>query len=318
MTKLTKLMTLIPLVALGAACNGAAPTAPDLAAPEMDSTYATTKAVDAIGDPCKAISAVTLSLAASPTQSTVIQASYVSFGSVTRCAAPVWTSTPKGALLAHTNPFKTRINPLYKSVTVFATAPNGVQGRIHIGLSTESEAASCKDITGVNLKRILLPQAGTLLQASYTSLGGSMNRCPAPAWTSVPAGALITDVNPFRVRVDPAYKFVTVYATAANGVQGSIFIGSRTDADAASCKDITGVDLKRVLVPRRGVVIKATYVALGGVPTQCAAPVWSSDPKGALLLDLNPFKIHVAPQFTLVTVFAMAPNGVQGQIVIGR
>jgi len=223
--KLTKLMTLIPLVALGAACNGAGPTAPDnLAAPEMNSTYSTTKAVD----------------------------------------------------------------------------------------------ASCKDITGVSLKRILPPQAGTILiQSSYTSFG-SIRGCPAPAWTSVPVGALIRDVDPFRIRVDPAYKFVTVYATAANGAQGSIAIGSRTDADVAGCKDIMGVDLKRLLVPRRGVVIKATYVALGGVTAQCAAPVWSSDPKGALLLDLNPFKIHVAPQFTLVTVYAMAPNGVRGQIVIGR
>jgi len=315
MTKLTKLMTLIPLVALGAACNGAAPTAPDsVSAPEMGSAYGSEKAIGP--NPCSGISGVTLKLMASPSQSTLIQASYTSFGSVGRCAAPVWTSVPDGALISDTNPFKTRVNPAFKSVTVFATAPNGVQGRIHIGLSTEAAAASCKDITGVSLKQILLPQAGTtLIQSSYTSFG-SIRGCPAPVWTSVPANALINDANPFRIRVSPLFKFVTVYATAANGVQGSITIGSR--AEAVGCKNITAVELKLVLVPQRGTVIKASYVALGGLDTRCAAPVWASNPKGALVNDTNPFKTRIAPGFTQVTVFATAPNGVQGQMVIGR
>ena len=132
MTKLTKLMTLIPLVALGAACNGAAPTAPDsVSAPEMGSAYGSEKAIGP--NPCSGISGVTLKLMASPSQSTLIQASYTSFGSVGRCAAPVWTSVPDGALISDTNPFKTRVNPAFKSVTVFATAPNGVQGQMVIG-----------------------------------------------------------------------------------------------------------------------------------------------------------------------------------------
>jgi hypothetical protein len=134
MTKFTKLLTLIPLVALGAACNGASPTAPDnMVAPEASAAYDSSKAIGPSPDACKGITSVKLTLVPTPQRSIVIKATYLGFGGTdTRCAAPVWTSNPQDALIANSDLFKTGVNQVFKSVVVFATAPNGVQSRISV------------------------------------------------------------------------------------------------------------------------------------------------------------------------------------------
>ena len=227
MTKFTKLLTLIPLVALGAACNGASPTAPDMVAPDASAAYDSSKAIGPSADSCKNITGVELTLVPTPQRSTVIKATYVGLGSLsTRCAAPVWTSNPQGALISNSNPFKTGVKQSVTSVTVFATAPNGVQGHIQIGPVYNSQAigpVAC-NITGIELKLVPTPQHSTLIRATYVGFGGTGTRCAAPVWTSDPQGALIANINPFKTGVNQVFKSVTVFATAPNGVRGRISV----------------------------------------------------------------------------------------------
>jgi hypothetical protein len=99
-------------------------------------------------------------------------------------------------------------------------------------------------------------------------------------------------------------------------VQGSIQIGPVYNSQAigpVAC-NITGIELKLVPTPQHSTLIRATYLGFGG--TRCAAPVWTSDPQGALIANINPFKTGVNQVFKSVTVFATAPNGVRGRISV--
>lgn len=226
MTKFTKLLTLIPLVALGAACNGASPTAPDnMLAPDASAAYDSSKAIVPSPDACQSITSVRLTRVPTSQRSIVIKATYLGLsGWNTRCAAPVWTSNPQDSLISNSNPFKTGVKARLTSVTVFATAPNGVQGRIQIGPVYNSQAigpVAC-NITGIKLNLVPTPDRSTVIKATYVGFGGT--RCAAPVWTSTPQDALISNTNPFKTGVKQVFKSVVVFATASNGVQSRISV----------------------------------------------------------------------------------------------
>ena len=125
MTK--KMLAILGLSTLGAACGHNAPSAPtaaDLLAPEASGSGA----ADALAASCKAVLEVRLSLAPPSKQGIEITASYVGLqGAVSRCPAPTWSSQPDAGLAVSKDPFKVlapRIEGAIYAVT--ATAPSGL------------------------------------------------------------------------------------------------------------------------------------------------------------------------------------------------
>jgi hypothetical protein len=234
MKTITKLLTLTPLLALAAACNGLAPTSPsDLAASDVAAVVATADTSKGVTPSvCKSVADVRLAIVPSPKGILNIRATYVGIGSATsRCPGPSWVSDFQGILVPYKDPFLVGVGAFdTDSVTVTATAPNGVTGSITIKRPpqvTNSAVPACKSIASVGLTIVPGADNITHVKATYVSLGGSQGRCPAPAWTSNPRGVLAYDKDLFKVGVRPSAAFsVTVTATAPNGVSGQIKIGS--------------------------------------------------------------------------------------------
>jgi hypothetical protein len=316
---MTKLLALMPLVVLGAACNGVSPVTPDnpLADDTGSSSAPSATSKDADASNCRSITGVTLSILPSTNQAIVIEAAYVSFGSPIRCQAPVWTSDPRGVLTPQLGGFRVGVSS-NREVVVTAKAPNGVIGRITLPARTADQGASsttCQNVTGVQLK--LVPsttQPAIVVEATYLGFGPSFNNCAAPAWSSNPRGALTPQLNAFRVGVS-SNRSVVVTATAPNGVIGHITIQARDlNASSTLCQGVTGVQLK--LVPSTtfaGVVVEAKYLGFGPSISSCPAPAWTSSPRGALTPQLNAFRVGVSSNHGVI-VTATTRNGVSGQI----
>lgn len=230
MTTMTKFLALMPLVVLGAACGGSSPVAPsnpvatDEGLASAPNASASTKSADLV-DPCRRISAVNLEVVPSTTNGTVVEATYVRFsGSSARCAAPIWSSDPRGALTSQSNRFRVAVSA-GRPVTVTAMAPNGVKGSLTLGgklADLNASATVCQGVTGVSVT--LVPATtfgGVVVEAKYLGFG-PMSSCPAPVWSSVPRGALTPQLNVFRVGVNSPNHDVTVIATTRSGIRGQI------------------------------------------------------------------------------------------------
>jgi hypothetical protein len=198
--------------------------------------------------------------------------------------------------------------------TMSASMPNAAAKSIDLG--------SCKTITAVNLARVPSNQsAGVLLEASYVNLGSGGIRCAAPVWTSTIRGVLTRvptsqqDIS--RVRVTSKLT-VIVTATAPNGVSASIEIkapATTLSIGPSICPGLAAVKVSRMrLTPTSDYVIQATY--LGLTATTCAAPAFTSNPRGLLTAQPDLFRIGVGPHSHSVTVTATAPNGMSGQILL--
>lgn len=224
-----KFLALLPLVVLGAACNGVSPAAPDNL---MSSDEATASAPTAAAESksaettsCHDITGVTLEVVPSSSLATVIQATYVRLGGGSSlCAAPVWSSNPRGLLTPQLNGFRVGVAS-NREVVVTAQAPNGVIGRITLQARTADAAASsaaCSNVTGVQLSVLASStRQGIVVEAKYLGFGPSFGNCAAPAWSSNPRGALTPEINAFRVGV-ASNRGVVVTATAPNGVRGQL------------------------------------------------------------------------------------------------
>src|SRR4029450_7850793 len=131
MSTMTKFLALMPLVVLGAACNGVSPVAPDnpLLADEAADVAAESK--DAAT--CQGVTGVQLKLMASTPQAPiVVEPPYLGFGpSFSHCGAPAWSSNPRGSLTPQLNAFRVGVLS-NREVVVTAQAPNGITGSITI------------------------------------------------------------------------------------------------------------------------------------------------------------------------------------------
>jgi hypothetical protein len=199
-------------------------------------------------------------------------------------------------------------NPL-ASDEGFATAPNAS--------AKSTEADNCRSITGVNLAVLPSTHNAIVVEATYENFGSPI-RCKAPVWTSNPRGVLTPQLGGFRVGVS-SNREVVVTATAPNGVIGRITLQGRTtdiNASTTVCKGVTGVELKLVAsTTRQAILVEATYLRLGSSFGNCAAPAWTSDPRGALTPQKNAFRVGVSSNLEVV-VTATAPNGMIGRITI--
>jgi hypothetical protein len=226
---MTKFLALMPLVVLGAACSGSSPVAPSnplatdegsTSAPNMSAT-----SKDLVPSECRDITGVNLEIMPSTSQAIVIQASYVRLGGTTRCAAPIWTSNPRGALTPQLSAFRTGVSSM-RPVTVTAMAPNGVKGSLTLGgksADLNTSTTLCQGVTGVQLTVVpSTTNASVVVEATYLGFGPSLNNCPAPAWTSNPRGVLTPQLNAFRVGVNSPKRGAIVTATTRNGMRGQI------------------------------------------------------------------------------------------------
>jgi hypothetical protein len=320
MRTITKFLVLIPLVALGAACNGNSPGAPDNPMALGEGSSLDPSAKSDFAPPCNNIAGVELKLVQSPGKDQIVHATYVSLsGSTARCSAPVWVSAPRGLLTADPNPFRVRVKPTTGDVTVTATAPNGVAGRLFIpGPANVKADAVCQNVRGVKLT--VLPSTNvpnTLVRATYVTLGPSMDVCPAPIWDSSPRGNLVTTKDPWVVGVKTV-RPLTISATAPNGVRGSMTLQGKDVSASAACDAVTGVQLRVLPSPTPGVtVVEATYLQFGTSFDKCGAPSWMSDPRGILTSTKNPFQVRVGAARP-ATVTAIAPNGRRAEITLQK
>jgi hypothetical protein len=244
-------------------------------------------------------------------------------GGSVHCAAPVWTSNPRGVvtpvLTNQQNVFRARVNSSL-DVTVTATAPNGVSASILIqgnAAALSIGPALCPGITGVKLSRVsLTPTSDVVIQATYLGLGSSP--CAAPAFTSNPRGVLAVQPDLFRIGVHNQSGPVSVTATAPNGMSASIEVRGVVTALSVGpslCPGVTGVKVSRMqLTPTSNIVIQATYQGLGS--SACAAPAFTSNPRGVLAVQPDLFRIGLGAHSGAVTITATAPNGVAGQIQV--
>jgi hypothetical protein len=326
----TKFLALMPLVVLGAACNGNSPVGPspiadDTMSTAMPNALATSKSVGPAPSACNNISAVNLVRVPSTSFAGIlVEATYVNLGGGSvRCAAPVWTSSPRGVLTPvltnQQNVFRNRVNSNL-NVTVTATAPNGVSASLLIQGSAAALSIGpslCPGVTGVKLARMSMTSTSdVVIQATYLGLGSST--CGAPAFTSNPRGVLAVQPDLFRVGVRNQSGPVNVTATAPNGMTASIEVRGIVTAlsiGPSACPGVTGVKLSRMqLTPTSDLVIQATYQGLGS--STCAAPAFTSNPRGVLAAQPDLFRIGVHGHTGAVTITATAPNGLAGQIQV--
>jgi len=257
MTSLGKVLALMPVVALAAACNGAAPTASTDLSSDLSFTQDGAASAQALRpgptNPCKLVEGIHLQVVESTKTAVWIEAKYkYSQPPVSDCAAPTFTANVRGLQTDAANPYRAgllRVSATTAKLT--ATAPNGISASIQVDLSVPSDtnptdppvseptltpttrqpstvdavANACKAIAGVTVTaRALSSDGGDVsLVATYTYLSPTFASCTvAPAWGSSRRGLAVTK-DGFRATI-PAVSDVktTVSATAPNGVQGQV------------------------------------------------------------------------------------------------
>jgi hypothetical protein len=126
----SKLLAVLVVAALGAACATEAPTSPTVAA--VSDEAAGSVAATAL-DPCADVAAVRLNGAPSPNGQVRVRASYIEKASPACRVRPVWASVPQGLVIATNDPFVVAIaDSPSRRIVVTATAPNGRQGSIRV------------------------------------------------------------------------------------------------------------------------------------------------------------------------------------------
>jgi hypothetical protein len=140
-----KLLALIPVVALAAACNGVAPTSPsNLATFEQASVAAQANATGITPQSCNVTRIVVSVIPNTSDRIVLLRASYLPASTLPMvCAAPSWTASQTNVLVPSpsndsftvgVDVSKTKLKVLVK-----ATAPNGVQGAISLAAASPTK-----------------------------------------------------------------------------------------------------------------------------------------------------------------------------------
>ena len=248
MMKAGKMLALMPIVALAAACNGVAPTSStDLTGDLTTQDGAVTaQGLRPTSNPCKYVESIHLQVIEEKT-AVLVEATYkYSQPSLTTCSAPTFTSNVRGLHVDATNPFRARLlRTAATEAKVTATAPNGVSESIQVvlqgpadtdpptsgptttpndGVSRPTAENACKVIDGVNIT-VQPPDTNGggdyILIASYSYSTPTLTPCAvAPAWSASRRGLTVNPRDGFRASIGASSVETTVYATAPTGVQG--------------------------------------------------------------------------------------------------
>lgn len=233
-TKAAKMLALMPVVALAAACNGAAPTSSTSLSTDLSATD-DSAGVTATGlrAKCEGVAGIQLDIDDTGKTAVWVQATYQYKPTVpapTACPAPSWTADTKGLQVDRSNPFRAGFaRSIGGAAVVTATAPNGVSQvtKVSIGGSAEAptDAASCKTVTGVVISKVSDPDADRVrLVAQYEySTKATMPMCSvAPAWEASRKGLTLDSKDGFQVSIPVSGGKTVVTATAPTGVKGDI------------------------------------------------------------------------------------------------
>src|SRR5688500_15318626 len=255
MTRAAKMLALMPVVALAAACNGVTPTSTtdlsrDLSA-DLSVAEGTATAMGARNKACAVVGAVALHVVDQDKRAVYVEAVYRYTEPVAQdCPAPVWTSRGGELQVDRTNPFRVAVLRTHDgAVTVQATAPNGVTDAITVSLGTPSSSdepaepapntptgtnrpvptnrpapapapVGCQAINGV---RVVVQDPGTAtgnitLVASY-SFATPRSECTlAPTWQASRKGLTVNPRDGFSASITKTDDVTVVYVTAPNGV----------------------------------------------------------------------------------------------------
>ena len=252
MTRVAKMLALLPVVALAAACNGVSPASStgvsgDLTA-DLSAAEGTATAAGLRNKACTLVVGVDLQVVAEDKQAVTIQASYKYAEPVPQdCSAPAWASRDASLRVDRTNPYRVAVLRTHDGVvTVQATAPNGVFDVIAVNLGTPGSTdepvepsvpntnrpaptnrpvptpvpVNCKAIDGVQVE-VVDPGTATgnitlVARYSFTAPG---NECKlAPTWSASRKGLTVDPLNAFSASIPRANDATVVSVTAPNGV----------------------------------------------------------------------------------------------------
>lgn len=252
MTRAAKMLALLPVVAMAAACNGVSPTSStdlsrDLTA-DLSPAEGTATAAGLRNKACTLVTGVDLQVVAEDKQAVTLQASYKYAEPVPQdCPAPVWASRDASLRVDRTNPYRVAVLRTHDGVvTVQATAPNGVFDVIAVNLgtpgttdepvepsvpTTPNRAAptdrpmptpvpvNCKAINGVQVEVVQSPDADSTTLVARYSFTAPGNECKlAPTWSASRKGLTVDPLNPFSASIPQANDATVVSVTAPNGV----------------------------------------------------------------------------------------------------
>jgi hypothetical protein len=251
MTRVAKMLALMPVVALASACNGVSPASStglsrDLTA-DIPAAEGTATATGLRNKACALVGSVSLQVVAEDKRAVYIQASYRYTEPVAQdCPAPVWASRDASLQVDRTNPYRVAVLRTHDgAVTVQATAPNGVSNDIVVALGASTTdpvetvptngpvptnrpvptptPVNCKAIDGIQVQVVQNPDADVVsLQARYT-FSAPGNQCRiAPTWTASRKGLTVDPLNGFSASIPPANDATVVYVTAPNGVEAKV------------------------------------------------------------------------------------------------
>lgn len=230
----SRILALMPVVALAAACNGPAPTS----STDVSTGATATDSGEAAGmtvRPCSNVTGVSLRTEDSSRSMIWVVASYqMSTPGTQNCPAPKWTADRKGLVVDRMNPFRAGYPRTTEGVAnVTASAPNGVQNSIRLELGgpttslvTDGDAANvaCKLVNAVNVTVVPGTSNVVSLAARYGYSSPTKSECTiAPTWSATRSG-LSVGPDGFHASIarTPTTRPTTVTATAPNRVSGRV------------------------------------------------------------------------------------------------
>jgi hypothetical protein len=244
------MLALLPVVALGAACNGVAPTSStgvstDVSAAEGNGVAATGLRNQA----CRAVAGIDLHLSHSLDATVWVEASYTYLTpQLAACPAPEFTSNRPGLQTDKANPFRAgHQRALGGEAIVKAMAPNGVTQSIVIKLgpgTSDTDPAEqptvtnpapakpgraaengCKyvDVVAVSVQKPTFEGGDYTLTAKYSYSQPTLTTCTvAPTWEATRKGLTVNPRDGFKASLTVSDQPTTVVVTAPSGVQTKV------------------------------------------------------------------------------------------------
>ena len=230
--RFAKMLALMPVVALAAACNGVAPTS----STDVSTGVSATDSGDVTAmaaRPCSNITGVNLRTE-TVGRMVWVQARYNISGPTTaQCAAPVWSADLKGLTVDRSNPFRAGYPASTDGIAnVTATAPNRISSTITLNLGrdfaapSETQNQACRLIDAVRVTQVpstSLVAERITFEATYSYSQPVTAECTkAPSWTASRKGLVVANDGFHASIARVATARTTVTATAPNRVKGSL------------------------------------------------------------------------------------------------
>jgi hypothetical protein len=257
MKKVAKMLALMPVVALAAACNGVAPTSSTGLSTDLSGTdNGGVSATGLTNRACALVHGIDLQVVGDNDANVTILATYkYSQPTSVDCQAPVWTSTTSVLAVDKANPFRVAVvRTAGDRAVVRATAPNGATNTISVIVRpTTSDPThdavdpvdpmpaprpnvpttpnrptpalnACRLIDGVTLSAVRQVGGTVALSAAYTySQAVPLDCATAPQWSATRKGLTVNPRDGFKASIPADSDAETVVvATAPNGVQNKV------------------------------------------------------------------------------------------------